>query len=175
MSIGKRQPESSGVGEQESYRYDDTSQLLNHHKNRVVARRFASGFGELPETNRVERTPSNVVLNPNLGPVPDWYNQFTQSNFPFTTDGNSQRILPANPLRTYLLIQNKSADFIYVNFGQNATVYNGIRVAAGGYYELIGGAGNGAPHVPGDDVFILGAVAGLDGVASEGVYINLVE
>jgi len=180
----RRAPESTGVGEQESYRFDDTRQLLQSHQQRArrnlmagVGRgmsRAAAGLGELPVLLRSESLPTREILNPDMGSVPDWLNQFTQSNFPFTTDGSSQRLLPANPFRTYLLIQNKSGDFMYVNFGQAATIYNGIRIAAGGNYELIGGARGGA-HCPADDVNLLGNAAGLDGVVTEGVYIEVAE
>ena len=98
----------------------------------------------------------------------EYSNPYTQVNIPFVTDGTSQRVLPANPRRTYLIVQNKGADFIYVNFSQAATTDNGLRIIAGGNYEIIGGE-DGGSHVPRDDVFVLGAVAGLNCVVSEGM------
>ena len=52
-----------------------------------------------------------------------------------SVDTTSQQLLPANGGRNYLLIQNKSAVDVYVSFGGKADVYNGIIIAAGGFYE----------------------------------------
>jgi len=131
------QAETSGVGEQSLTRQDDQGRI------------FA------PPARRKPPTPAA------------WENTGRQSNTPFVIDTDSVRVLPANPLRRYLLVQNKSADVMYVNFGQLATVFNGIQISAGGYYELIGG-GPGGSFVPADDVYILGGSAGLAGVVSEG-------
>jgi hypothetical protein len=52
------------------------------------------------------------------------------------TNANAQ-LLAANSTRKYLLIQNKDATGnIFINFGAVATVANGLRIAAGGSYEL---------------------------------------
>lgn len=175
----RRAPESTGVGEQEFTRYDDATRVhIAAHRARAArnlgVNRVAQGLGELPALLRAESLPTRQVLNPDEGAVPDWLNQYTQSNFPFTIGVTSERILPANPFRTYLLVQNKSADFIFLNFGQVATNYNGIRIAPGGNYELIGGATGGA-HCPGDDVYVIGNAAALDGVATEGVWVDVAE
>jgi len=56
--------------------------------------------------------------------------------------------------RVYLLIQNRSTDAIYINFGTHADAYNGIELAAGLYYER-------DKEAPDDYIYIRGAaVAG---------------
>jgi len=166
-----RAPESTAVAEQ----YDtqealaDTEALMRHHRRQIKQQ---TGLGELGLDHRREeanlRVSRPVLMDPGAGMIGDWINRYTQSNFPFTTDGTSQRIIPSNPLRTYLLIQNKSAADMFVNFGQNATTYTGVLIIAGGNYELIGGATGGA-HCPADDVYVLGSAAALEGVITEGV------
>jgi hypothetical protein len=80
------------------------------------------------------------------------------------------QIVPANPLRVYVLVQNKNAaNDMFINFGSKATEYNGIIIIPRGNYELIGGAEGGA-FCPVDSVHILGAAAGMDGVLVEGVF-----
>lgn len=136
------------------------------HKRRP---RGVSQLGELPSPIRAEREiQGKRILDPGAGFAPDWENPYSQSNFPFTIGTASQRIIPDNPLRCYLIIQNKSGGNLFVNFGQNATVFNGIQIIAGGNYELIGGSQGGA-FCPADGIYIVGDAAGLDGVLSEGV------
>jgi hypothetical protein len=115
------QVETSGVAEQSFTRNDDSREI----------------FGVAVPKGNANRPP--------------WLNKGTQSNTPFSVDTLSIRILPANPRRRYLIIQNKSADVMYINFGQLADIYNGIQISAGGAYELIGG-GPGGSFVPSDDV-----------------------
>lgn len=135
------QPETTAIGEASFTRDDDAREI------------FA---GAPPDKNRGEG-----------GPAP-WRNRYTQSNTPFIAGTTSTRVLPANSRRAYLIIQNKSVDVMYVNFGQLADIYNGIQISAGGAYEWIGG-GEGGSFVPGDDIYILGGSADLPGVASEGM------
>jgi len=168
--ILRRQPETSAVAEQESYVFGNTRDLLNHHRERIRMQNRA--LGELPESKLRERALGKEIFDPGSGFVSDWINRYTQSNFPFSIGAVSERAIPANPLRTYLLIQNKSAGILFVNFGQNATTFNGIRIIAGGNYELIGGATGGA-FVNGDDVYILGDGAALEGVLTEGVIMSI--
>ena len=109
------------------------------------------------------------MLEPGKGHIADWTNRYTLSLFPFTIGISPERVLPANPMRTYLIIQNKSAGIIFVNFGQNPTEFASIEIAAGGNYEIIGGA-QGGSFVPPDDVYILGSAAALDGSIGEGLW-----
>lgn len=107
--------------------------------------------------------------DPGAGLIPEWVNNFKASNFPFTIGTTATQIVPANPLRCYLLVQNKNAaSDMFINFGQKATTYNGIIIIPRGNYEFIGGA-NGGPFSPSDSVWILGAAAGMEGVLVEGV------
>ena len=98
-----------------------------------------------------------------------WLNKSSASNYPFRIGTTSEQIVPANPLRTYLLIQNKDAGAdMFVNFGQKATLFNGIIIIPRGNFELIGGARGGA-FCPFNSVWILGDVADMEGVLIEGV------
>lgn len=58
--------------------------------------------------------------------------------------GTSSTLLAAaNPNRTYLLLQNDSANDIYVEFGGTAVVGDGIRLnSGGGSLEISGRNGN---------------------------------
>jgi hypothetical protein len=56
-----------------------------------------------------------------------------------TVTNASAQLLAANTNRQYLIIQNNDpSGNIYVNFGNAATAANGIKIAAGGAYELVG-------------------------------------
>lgn len=51
--------------------------------------------------------------------------------------------------RSYLLIENRSAGAIYINFDTHADSVNGIEIAAGGNYER-------ETSVPDNDIYIIG-------------------
>lgn len=109
------------------------------------------------------------VNDPGLGLIPAWINNYTTANYPFIVGLAAQQIIPANPLRAYLLIQNKNgASDMFINFGQKATAFNGVILIPRGNYELIGGS-NGGSFVPSDSVWILGGAANMEGVLVEGV------
>ena len=112
------------------------------------------------------------MLEPAKGHIADWVNRYTLSLFPFTAGITSVRILPANPMRTYLIVQNTSASNMFINFGQNATLIAGLRIVPGGNYEQLGGAPAGSFITP-DDIYILGAAAGLSGVVAEGLWTSV--
>lgn len=130
------------------------------------------GLDELPLDVESERSfEGRRILSPGEGFVTDWVNRYTLSLFPFTIGINAERILPANPLRSYLVIQNKEViggNAILVNFGQNPTAFSSLRIEAGGSLIFEGGA-RGGGFSPQDDVYVLGTVAALDGVAGEGL------
>jgi hypothetical protein len=134
-------------------------------------RRTESGLGELTETIGQERSiHGKRILNPGSMFVTDWVNRNTLSLFPFTIGLTARRILPANPLRTYLIMQNKAAiGNIFINFGQNPTAFASILIEPGGNIVFEGGATGGA-FSPQDDIFVLGSLAGLDGVMGEGLW-----
>jgi len=126
-------------------------------------------LGRLPEPLAAERdTSKRRILDPGAGLVPDWVNNFTAALYPFIIGTTSQQIVPANPLRCYLLVQNKSAlADMFINFGQKAST-GSIIIIPRGNYEFVGGAGGG-PFSPGNSVWVLGSVAAMSGVLVEGV------
>jgi hypothetical protein len=57
---------------------------------------------------------------------------FSSTFFAAVGDG-SQLVLPSNPARVYLLVQNLgAADPLYINFGKDASAADGVRIVAGG-------------------------------------------
>ena len=137
-------------------------------------RTFGKGdtLGELPRPLSEERSHGKMILNPGSMFMTDWINRNTLSLFPFTIGLAALRILPANPLRTYLLLQNKQAaglGDLLINFGQNPTTFASVVIVPGGHLIFEGGATGGA-FSPQDDIYILGSVAGVSGVAGEGLW-----
>lgn len=129
------------------------------------ARRPAGALGEIP--SRQETV--GPILDPGAGMIPEWINNYTAALFPFVIGLTSEQIIPANPLRAYVLIQNKSPiSDMFVNFGNKADAFNGITIIPRGNFELIGGA-NGGPFSPNDSIWVTGAAVGLTGVVMEGV------
>ena len=81
-------------------------------------------LGELsPDLLKERSLHGKRVLAPGTAFVTDYVNRNTLSLFPFTIGIAAARILPSNPLRTYLIIQNKSGGTIFINFGQNPTQF----------------------------------------------------
>lgn len=103
-------------------------------------------------------------VNPNLDTVKGgvrWRNNATFMNTPFIAGLTSIQILQANLNRVYLLVQNNSTANMYIVFNNNANLFNGLIIAAGGNYE---------PYVaPFSGIYVIGTVAGLNGVIIEGV------
>lgn len=87
-----------------------------------------------------------------LPPLGNVNGAFSQSQK--TVTNASAQMLAANLYRRYLMIQNKdSTGSLYINFGGGAaTLANGVRIAAGGSYELSG-------YVPTDAVQAIGDIA----------------
>ncbi len=132
-------------------------------------------------SDRQDREPSDDVHypgdrgavpgQPSRGPGgrPGYRNSDTATNFPFVIGLQSTQIIPANPLRVYLLVQNKDAGAdMFINFGQKANAFNGVIIIPRGNFEFIGG-GPGGSFSPQDSVWLLGAVADMNGVLVEGV------
>ncbi len=144
-----------------------------------MRRQNIHNLGGLPR-DRQDPEPGGVHYPGDRGAVPGqprrmasgrlaWVNRYTATNFPFVIGTESQQIIPANPLRTYLLIQNKDAGSdMFLNFGQKANDFNGVIIVPRGNFELIGGS-TGGPFVPSDSIWILGAAAAMEGVLVEGV------
>lgn len=59
--------------------------------------------------------------------------------------------------RSYLLIENRSAFQIYINFGTHADSASGVSIPAGGHYEL-------DRAVPDDDIYFIGTDAALQNI-----------
>ena len=98
-----------------------------------------------------------------------WLNKTTAKTVPFVIGLTSMQIVPANPLRAYLLVQNKDAGSdMLINFGQKATSFNGVIIIPRGNYEFIGGT-RGGGFCPFDSVWVLGTAANMQGVLVEGV------
>ena len=122
----------------------------------------------LPEPLRLERDLNKRILDPGSGLLPDWVNNYTAATYPFVIGTTAEQIVPANPLRCYLLVQNKSgASDMFINFGQKATGGSVIIIPRGNY-EFVGVA-TGGPFSPGNSVWLLGGAAALIGVLVEGV------
>lgn len=127
-------------------------------------------LGELPASKMRERSIAGKrIHDPGSRYVSDWINRNRMSLFPFTVGTEPQLVLPANELRTYLIIQNKSGGTMFVNFGQNPSQFASIQIPAGGNYEFSGGATGGA-FSPQDTINVVGSAANLDGVAGEGLW-----
>lgn len=76
--------------------------------------------------------PSGNVSVTNLTPA-----QATAINTNPAVTNVSSLIVGANPAREYLLIQNKDdVGNIYIVFGTGATIANGVKIEAGGSFEL---------------------------------------
>ena len=132
-----------------------------------MARNRTGGLGDLPLPLTAERAPRRKVFDPGTQFVTDYINRNSLTIFPFQTKAQADRILPANPLRTYLIIQNNSGGLMYVNFGTNPTPLSAIRIFPGREYEFTGGV---TGFSPADDIFVLGDAAGQNGSVGEGLY-----
>jgi hypothetical protein len=99
----------------------------------------------------------------------EYVNNYKYSPYPFLAQLVATKIITANQRRVYLLIQNKSASSIFVNYGTVPTAFNAFEIVAGGSQEFIGGQHG--PFCPADDVYVLGGGADLECMASEGSYI----
>ena len=123
------------------------------------------GLGELPADYRRQ----GPLLDPNGPEIGAYENKYTATQYPFVVGLSSIQVIPSNPYRCYVLIQNKdSVNNMFVSFGTNATAFGSIIIVPEGNYELIGG-GIGGAFCPNNSVYVLGTVAGQSGVLVEGV------
>lgn len=63
------------------------------------------------------------------------------------------QLKPLPGKRTYLLIENRSAGPVYLNYDTHADSVNGIEIAAGGLYER-------EESAPQNEIFIIGSQVG---------------
>lgn len=121
-------------------------------------------LGDVPKETRPDKQ-SRKVVGPG-GPQHEMERKRKRKNSPFINRGfvaqlKSKQAVIGNSLRNYLLIQNNSASTIYVAFGNTATVFNGVKITAGGYYE---------PYkTPTNSINIIAAVADSNVVIVEGL------
>lgn len=142
------------------------------------------GMGELPEDLMSERLMRDPIFSPRVAYLPGKgavivppnnagtggtiSPRYKSSVIPFVAQLASTKVINGNPLRAYLLVQNNSGSSIFVNFGADASATNGIQVVAAGNLIFEGG-NDGGSFVPQEDVYILGAAAGLACVVMEGL------
>lgn len=67
-------------------------------------------------------------------------------------DDFEAQLKPLPGKRTYLLIENRSAGAVYLNYDTHADSVNGIEIAAGGLYER-------EESAPQNEIFIIGSQA----------------
>lgn len=80
-----------------------------------------------------------------------------------TTGGTAQELMPANPARRYLLIQNISTENEWIDFGVRAVADKpSIRLSAGDSLVMESG------FVSGESISIIAATTGSKFVAKEG-------
>jgi hypothetical protein len=140
-------------------------------------------LGELPEDFMSERLSRNPILSPRVtqyaqGSAPTFapgsstmgLPRYRSSITPFIAGVTSQKAVPANPQRAFLLIQNNNGggNKIFVNFGSDANALNSIVIIDGGNAVFEGGDVGGS-FVPQEDVYILGQAAGLACIVMEGL------
>lgn len=81
------------------------------------------------------------------------------TTFNYYTKTESDQVLPRNPKRVYLAIQNRGTNNVFLAFAQRADT-DAFRIEAGGFYE---------PYIcPRTSVNLRGAVAGENIVIIEG-------
>lgn len=100
------------------------------------------GFGGQPEFESVwDKLEAEAdALVPSAvprGPSPNLRQELT--NFLFQAAVTSDLIVPYNPDRIYLMLENIGAANVFVAFGKPATVTDSFRMVAGGFYEPIFG------------------------------------
>jgi hypothetical protein len=83
------------------------------------------------------------------------------SIYPQVATTASQQVLPANPKRVYLLIQNNGTDYIRVNYGNNASALTTRIPPNGGSYDY--------PVVPINAIYILAESGSQNVVVEEAV------
>lgn len=119
---------------------------------------------EYEQTSTPNRAPSGGVHRPELMPgkkmrdVPVIIN-CSNVSFIYETTGEPDNVLPFNPRRVALNIQNKGVASIYINFDADATDQH-MEIAAGGNYE--------PPVAPINRINIRGAAVGDIVTVTEG-------
>ncbi len=175
---------------QRQRRYVNTDKILR----RTMRPSYMAGnavqeqhLGELTEELLSERAIREPILSPMIrefapgtsplfgpdpripAPVPS--NNYKSAMYPFVSQLASTKVVPANPYRAFLLIQNNdvAANFIFVNFGADASLTNALRIAGNGGNLVFSGGAKGGSFCPLEDVYIVGLAAGSPCVVMEGL------
>lgn len=82
-------------------------------------------FANNPQGRTIAKT---IVEGPNKTSI--------QQQPVFVNNTSSIEIATGNRWRTYLFIQNRSANDVYIAFGATATEKNGVLISSGGFIEL---------------------------------------
>lgn len=75
----------------------------------------------------------------------------------FVNATNVAALLQDGRNREYILIQNQSLGDMYLGFGVQPNIGNGVKISAGGYYELFN-------CVPQNDIWIISSIASAGGI-----------
>lgn len=113
------------------------------------------GFGGKPDLEqmwaKLEAEADDAADRAPGGPRQSYLQTF--NNFLFQAIVTSELIIPYNPTRTYLMLQNKGVSSVFLGFGREADVASG--------FEIVGGGGFYEP--------ILGTVSSVHGIAAAGI------
>ena len=113
---------------------------LAYLQDRRAPAHVVKALGDLiDEAESLWRTNSDGIFQGSPGALqttvntpPQYTNYNTSFVAPFVTGRTSSQVLPTNPLRTFLLIQNLSAaSNLYFNLGSGAGVNSGVLLSAG--------------------------------------------
>lgn len=112
------------------------------------------GFGGKPDLesmwDKLEGEAETAAEPAPFGPGQSYLQHF--NNFLFQAAVTSELIIPYNPNRTYLMLQNKGGASVFLGFGREADIVSGFEIAGGGgFYEPI-----------------LGTVSSVHGIAAAG-------
>jgi hypothetical protein len=154
----------------------------SHYAGNAVQEQY---LGELPEDFLSERSLREPIMSPMIRefapgtsplvgpdpslPIPVAANNYKSAMYPFLSALASTKVVPANPYRAFLLIQNNDAvNAVFVNFGADASLTNALRIVANGNLAFAGGS-KGGSFCPLEDVYIIGAAAGSPCIVMEGL------
>lgn len=98
--------------------------------------------------------PGAALPLPAFGGAADGVVRVDARPFTYPTVAGSKLFMQANAHRRYLLIQSLAASDLWVNFGANAAVNQGIKLTAGTIFEWF-------YAIPVGSVYVFGATAGL--------------
>jgi len=123
---------------------------------------WGSGLGQplaIPGGYLQEKSPAAQIKT--AGKKTRTYTQTDAANVPLRTQTIPLQLLPANPDRNYLIIQNRGIASIFVAFDRPANALSGIEIAGGGFFE--------PETAPKNGVWVISNVPGQLVVALDGV------